>query len=57
MPKSYRIRTKLGVDQNIRVKIDQDFDFLEVLSELGIIGIILYGSIFLIIIFYLFSIF
>ena len=32
MPKSYRIRTKLGVDQNIRVKIDQDFDFLEVLS-------------------------
>ena len=30
-------------------------DFLEVLSELGIIGIILYGSIFIIIIFYLFK--
>jgi len=30
-------------------------DFLEVLSELGIIGIILYSSIFLIIIFYLFK--
>ena len=32
MPKSYRIRTKLGVDQNIQLKIEQDFDFLEILS-------------------------
>ena len=32
MPKSYRIRTKLGVDQNIRVNVEQDFDFLEILS-------------------------
>jgi len=32
MAKSYRIRTKLGTDQNIRVNIEQDFDFLEILS-------------------------
>jgi hypothetical protein len=32
MSKSYRIRTKLGVDQNIRVNVEQDFDFLEILS-------------------------
>ena len=32
MPKSYRLKTKVGVDQNIRVNIQQDFDFLEVLS-------------------------
>ena len=32
MPKSYRLRTKIGVDQSIRVNIEQDFDFLEVLS-------------------------
>lgn len=32
MPKSYRIRTKLGTDQNIQVKLEQDFDFLEILS-------------------------
>lgn len=32
MSKSYRIRTKLGTDQNIRVNIEQDFDFLEILS-------------------------
>ena len=32
MSKSYRIRTKLGTDQNIRVNVEQDFDFLEILS-------------------------
>ena len=32
MPKSIRIRTKPGVDRNINVKIDQDFDSLEILS-------------------------
>lgn len=32
MTKSYRLKTKLGVDQNIRVNINQDFDFLEILS-------------------------
>jgi len=32
MPKSYRIRTQPGVDKNIRVEINQDFDFLEILS-------------------------
>ena len=32
MSKSYRLRTKPGVDQNIRININQDFDFLEILS-------------------------
>ncbi len=32
MGKSYRLRTKPGVDQNIRININQDFDFLEILS-------------------------
>ena len=32
MPKSIRIRTEPGIDKNINVKIDQDFDFLEILS-------------------------
>lgn len=32
MSKSYRIKTQLGTDQNIRVNIEQDFDFLEILS-------------------------
>ena len=32
MPKSYRLKTKIGVDQSIRVNVEQDFDFLEVLS-------------------------
>ena len=32
MPQSYRIRTQPGVDHNIQVQIDQDFDFLEILS-------------------------
>lgn len=32
MPKSIRIRTEPGVDRNINLKVDQDFDFLEILS-------------------------
>lgn len=32
MPNSYRIRTEVGVDKNIQVQIDQDFDELEILS-------------------------
>jgi len=32
MPKSYRIKTEPGVDKHIRVNIEQDFDFLEILS-------------------------
>ena len=32
MPKSIRIRTEPGVDRNINIKIDQDFDSLEILS-------------------------
>jgi len=32
MPQSYRLRTQLGVDQQIQVQLDQDFDFLELLS-------------------------
>jgi len=32
MPKSYRIRTQPGVDKSIRVQVEQDFDFLEILS-------------------------
>jgi hypothetical protein len=32
MPKSYRIRTQVGVDKSIKVQLDQDFDFLEILS-------------------------
>ena len=32
MPKSYRIRTQVGIDKHIDVKLEQDFDFLEILS-------------------------
>jgi hypothetical protein len=32
MPNSYRLRTEPGVDKDIQVLIDQDFDFLEILS-------------------------
>ena len=32
MSNSYRIRTTPGVDKNIRIKLEQDFDFLEILS-------------------------
>ena len=33
MPKSYRFRTEVGVDKEVRLNIDQDFDFLEVLAD------------------------
>lgn len=32
MPKSYRFRTNLGTDREVRLNIEQDFDFLEILS-------------------------
>ena len=32
MSKSYRIRTQPGVDKSIKVLIDQEFDYLEILS-------------------------
>jgi hypothetical protein len=32
MPNSYRIRTQVGVDKLLQVKLDQDYDTLEVLS-------------------------
>jgi len=32
MPKSYRFRTEVGVDREVRLNIEQDFDTLEVLS-------------------------
>ena len=32
MPKSYRFRTEVGVDKEVRLNIEQDFDFLEILS-------------------------
>ena len=32
MPKSYRIRTQVGVDKSIKVNLDQDFDSLNILS-------------------------
>lgn len=32
MPKSYRIRTEIGQDKYINVKLEQDFDQLEILS-------------------------
>ena len=32
MQKSYRIRTTPGVDKNINVTLEQDFDLLEILS-------------------------
>jgi len=32
MTKSYRLRTEIGTDKNIRININQDFDFLEILS-------------------------
>lgn len=32
MPKSYRIKTEIGQDKYINVKLDQDFDQLEILS-------------------------
>jgi len=32
MPKSYRIRTKVGEDSFVKVNLQQDFDLLEILS-------------------------
>lgn len=32
MGKSYRIKTDIGVDKNISLQLDQDFEFLEILS-------------------------
>lgn len=32
MGQSYRIKTKLGVNQSVNVQLDQDFEFLEILS-------------------------
>ena len=32
MSKSYRFRTEVGVDKEVRLNIEQDFDFLEILS-------------------------
>lgn len=32
MSKSYRIRTKVGVDTSLKVLIDQEFEYLEILS-------------------------
>ena len=32
MSKSYRIRTQVGVDRQINVQLDQDFDQIEILS-------------------------
>jgi hypothetical protein len=32
MPKSYRIRTQPGVDKSIKIQLDQDFEYLEILS-------------------------
>ena len=32
MPKSYRIRTQPGVDKSVKIQLDQDFDYLEILS-------------------------
>ena len=32
MSNSYRIRTEVGVDKSIQLQLEQDFDFLEILS-------------------------
>jgi hypothetical protein len=32
MSKSYRVRTQVGVDKSVTVNLEQDFDFLEILS-------------------------
>jgi len=32
MGQSYRIRTELGINKTINVQLDQDFEFLEILS-------------------------
>ena len=32
MSNSFRIRTEVGVDKAIQVKLEQEYDFLEILS-------------------------
>jgi hypothetical protein len=32
MGDSYRIRTELGINKSINVQLDQEFEFLEILS-------------------------
>jgi hypothetical protein len=32
MPKNIRLKTEIGTNKNLQVKIDQDFDYLEILS-------------------------
>ena len=32
MPKSLRIRTKVGVDRQVNLNLEQDFEFIEILS-------------------------
>lgn len=32
MPKSYRFKTNIGIDREVRLNIEQDFDYLEILS-------------------------
>jgi len=32
MPKSYRIRTQVGIDKQVNIDLNQDFEFLEILS-------------------------
>ena len=32
MPKSYRIRTQVGVDKSVKINLDQDFDQINILS-------------------------
>ena len=38
MGKSYRIRTKVGADENISIQLDQDFEQIEISSNSSIIG-------------------
>ena len=32
MSKNYRFKTEVGIDKEVRLQIEQDFDFLEILS-------------------------
>ena len=32
MSNTYRIRTEVGIDQNIKINLEQDYEFLEILS-------------------------
>ena len=35
MPKSYRIRTQVGVDKSVKVNLEQDFDSIRGGGQLG----------------------